>query len=36
MRRRNFLAGAATVIAAVYPTWRAAQTEPAWQIKINP
>jgi putative ABC transport system permease protein len=27
---------AATVIAAVYPTWRAAQTEPAWQIKINP
>ena len=27
---------AATVIAAVYPTWRAAQVEPAWQIKINP
>ena len=30
------LAVTATVIAAVYPTWRAAQTEPAWQIKINP
>jgi putative ABC transport system permease protein len=30
------LAIAATVIAALYPTWRAAQTEPAWQIKINP
>lgn len=27
---------AATMIAALYPTWRAAQTEPAWQIKINP
>jgi putative ABC transport system permease protein len=27
---------AATVVAALYPTWRAAQTEPAWQIKINP
>lgn len=27
---------AATMVAALYPTWRAAQTEPAWQIKINP
>jgi putative ABC transport system permease protein len=27
---------AATVVSALYPTWRAAQTEPAWQIKINP
>jgi putative ABC transport system permease protein len=26
---------AATVAAALYPTWRAAQTQPAWQIKIN-
>ncbi|WP_329741487.1 ABC transporter permease [Dyella sp. A6] len=25
----------ATVISALYPTWRAAQTQPAWQIKIN-
>jgi putative ABC transport system permease protein len=30
------LAVVATVLAALYPTWRAAQTEPAWQIKINP
>lgn len=30
------LSMAATVIASLYPTWRAAQTEPAWQIKINP
>jgi putative ABC transport system permease protein len=29
------LAVAATVVSAVYPTWRAAQTQPAWQIKIN-
>jgi putative ABC transport system permease protein len=29
------LATAATVVSAVYPTWRAAQTQPAWQIKIN-
>jgi len=29
------LAIAATVISALYPTWRAAQTQPAWQIKIN-
>ena len=29
------LAITATVIAALYPTWRAAQTQPAWQIKIN-
>jgi len=25
----------ATVIAAFYPTWRAAQVQPAWQLKIN-
>jgi putative ABC transport system permease protein len=30
------LAVVATLVAALYPTWRAAQTEPAWQIKINP
>jgi putative ABC transport system permease protein len=29
------LAVAATVVSALYPTWRAAQTQPAWQIKIN-
>ena len=29
------LAMAATVVSALYPTWRAAQTQPAWQIKIN-
>lgn len=29
------LAIAATVISALYPTWRAAQTQPAWQIKIT-
>lgn len=29
------LAIVATVAAALYPTWRAAQTQPAWQIKIN-
>jgi len=29
------LAIAATVVSALYPTWRAAQTEPAWQIKIT-
>jgi putative ABC transport system permease protein len=29
------LAMTATVAAALYPTWRAAQTQPAWQIKIN-
>ncbi|HET8555109.1 MAG TPA: ABC transporter permease [Rhodanobacteraceae bacterium] len=29
------LAIAATVASALYPTWRAAQTQPAWQIKIN-
>jgi putative ABC transport system permease protein len=29
------LATAATVVSALYPTWRAAQTQPAWQIKIN-
>ncbi|HET6554982.1 MAG TPA: ABC transporter permease [Dyella sp.] len=30
------LAIVATVVSALYPTWRAAQTQPAWQIKINP
>lgn len=25
----------ATLVSALYPTWRAAQTQPAWQIKIN-
>ena len=29
------LAIAATVVSALYPTCRAAQTQPAWQIKIN-
>ncbi|GGY22378.1 ABC transporter ATP-binding protein [Rhodanobacter panaciterrae] len=29
------LAVVATVVSALYPTWRAAQTQPAWQIKIN-
>ncbi len=29
------LAIVATVVSALYPTWRAAQTQPAWQIKIN-
>jgi len=29
------LAMTATVVSALYPTWRAAQTQPAWQIKIN-
>ena len=29
------LAMAATVVSALYPTWRASQTQPAWQIKIN-
>jgi len=29
------LAMTATVASALYPTWRAAQTQPAWQIKIN-
>lgn len=29
------LATAVTVLSALYPTWRAAQTQPAWQIKIN-
>jgi len=29
------LAVASTMVAALYPTWRAAQTQPAWQIKIN-
>lgn len=29
------LATTATLVSALYPTWRAAQTQPAWQIKIN-
>ncbi|MDE2248880.1 MAG: ABC transporter permease [Xanthomonadaceae bacterium] len=29
------VAVAATVIAALYPTWRAAQVQPAWQLKLN-
>lgn len=26
---------AVTLIAAFYPTWRAAQVQPAWQLKSN-
>jgi len=29
------LAIATTLVSALYPTWRAAQIQPAWQIKIN-
>lgn len=29
------LAITATVVAAFYPTWRAAQVQPAWQLKSN-
>jgi putative ABC transport system permease protein len=29
------LAVAATVIAAFYPTWRASQVQPAWQLRAN-
>jgi putative ABC transport system permease protein len=29
------LSTGATLVSAMYPTWRAAQTQPAWQIKIN-
>ena len=29
------VAVAATVLAAFYPTWRAAQVQPAWQLKSN-
>lgn len=25
----------ASLIAAIYPTWRAAQVQPAWQLKVN-
>ena len=25
----------ATVLAAFYPAWRAAQVQPAWQLKSN-
>jgi putative ABC transport system permease protein len=29
------LAVAATVLAGLYPTWRAAQVQPAWQLKAQ-
>lgn len=29
------LAIMATVLAALYPVWRAAQVQPAWQLKVN-
>ena len=29
------VAVAASMIAALYPTWRAAQVQPAWQLKSN-
>jgi putative ABC transport system permease protein len=29
------LAVAATIIAALYPTWRASQVQPAWQLRAN-
>jgi putative ABC transport system permease protein len=29
------VAMAATVLAAFYPTWKAAQVQPAWQLKSN-
>jgi putative ABC transport system permease protein len=29
------VAVATTLIAALYPTWRAAQVQPAWQLKSN-
>ena len=29
------LAVAATVLAGLYPTWRAAQVQPAWQLKVQ-
>ncbi len=29
------LAVATTLIAGLYPTWRAAQVQPAWQLKSN-
>jgi len=25
----------AALVAALYPTWRAAQVQPAWQLKSN-
>jgi putative ABC transport system permease protein len=30
-----FAAVLATLLAAFYPTWRAAQVQPAWQLKSN-
>jgi len=30
-----FLAVAATILAGLYPTWRAAQVQPAWQLKAQ-
>ena len=29
------VAVAASLIAALYPTWRAAQVQPEWQLKSN-
>lgn len=29
------LALVATVVSGLYPTWRAAQVQPAWQLKTN-
>ena len=29
------LAVAATLAAGLYPTWRAAQSQPAWQLKVQ-
>jgi putative ABC transport system permease protein len=30
-----FLAVGATIVAGLYPTWRAAHVEPAWQLKAQ-
>jgi putative ABC transport system permease protein len=29
------LAVAAAILAGLYPTWRATQVQPAWQLKAN-
>jgi putative ABC transport system permease protein len=29
------LAVTAAVLAGIYPTWRAVQVQPAWQLKAN-
>ena len=34
-KQQMLVAILATVIAAFYPTWRAAQVQPAWQLKSN-